>query len=143
MSTPEDEPWLLVNNSFKDVSVTVSVTFTPSFRSPFQITIVAEGKRLHYHKAVLAQHSRLVRQLLTEDAWCRCYDAVISLDSVSAAAVKYVMDLVYSGAGGMADTEAMADYRAVIEMLMIDTIVLGEARAEEEFNMDEFLNSMR
>ena len=90
----------------------------------------------------MAQHSRLVRQLLTEDAWCRCYDAVISLDSVSAAAVKYVMDLVYSGAGGMADTEAMADYRAVIEMLMIDTIVLGEARAEEEFNMDEFLNSM-
>ena len=107
---------------------------------------MAEGKRLHYHKAVLAQHSRLVRQLLTEDAWCRCYDAVISLDSVSAAGVKYVMDLVYSGAGGMADTGesgAMADYRAVIEMLMIDTIVLGDARAEEEFNMDDFLNSMR
>ena len=123
----------------------IDLHFIPSFHFPSQITIVAEGKRLHYHKAVLAQHSRLVRQLLTEDAWCRCYDAVISLDSVSAAAVKYVMDLVYSGAGGMADTGApgaMADYRAVIEMLMIDTIVLGEARAEEEFNMDEFLNSM-
>ena len=92
---------------------------------------------------MLAQHSRLVRQLLTEDAWCRCYDAIISLDSVSAAGVRYVMDLVYSGAGGMADTGepgAMADYRAVIEMLMIDTIVLGEARVEEEFNMAEFLN---
>jgi len=125
MGAAEEEPWLLVNNSFKD------------------ITIVAEGKKLLYHKAVLAQHSRLVRQLLTQDAWCRCYDVIISLDSVSAAGVKYVMDLVYSGAGGMADTgEAVADYRAVIEMLMIDTIVLGEARAEEEFNMAEFFNTI-
>ena len=102
---------------------------------------MAEGKKLLYHKAALAQHSRLVRQLLTEDAWCRCYDVIISLDTVSAAGVKYVMDLLYSGAGGMADTRehvAMADYRAIIEMLMIDTIVLGEASAEEEFNMEEF-----
>ena len=107
---------------------------------------MAEGKKLLYHKAVLAQHSRLVRQLLTEDAWCRCYDVIISLDTVSVASVRYVMDLVYSGAGGLAeagDPRAVADIRAVIEMLMIDTIVLGEASVQEDFNMAEFLNTMR
>ena len=95
---------------------------------------------------MLAQHSRLIRQLLTEDAWCRCYDVIISLDSVSAASVKYVMDLVYSGAGGLADTAESGssdDHRAIIEMLMIDTIVFGEARAEEDFKMAEFLNMAR
>ena len=102
---------------------------------------MAEGKKLLYHKAVLAQHSRLVRQLLTEDAWCRCYDVIISLDTVSVASVRYVMDLVYSGAGGL--VEAGANIRAVIEMLMIDTIVLGEASVQEDFNMAEFLNTMR
>ena len=107
---------------------------------------MAEGKKLLYHKAVLAQHSRLVRQLLTEDAWCRCYDVIISLDTVSVASVRYVMDLVYSGAGGLAeagDPVAGANIRAVIEMLMIDTIVLGEASVQEDFNMTEFLNTMR
>ena len=41
------------------------------------------------------------------------------------------------------DPGAGADIRAVIEMLMIDTIVLGEASVQEDFNMAEFLNTMR
>ena len=104
-----------------------------------------DGKKLLYHKAVLSQHSRVVRQLLTEDTWCKCFDVIISLDNVSLASVKYVMDLIYSGAGGWADNSVNAgDYKEVIKMLQIDTIVVSDLEEQDQnADLQEFLSILR
>jgi len=113
MSDSEDPlPWRMVNDVYRD------------------ITIVAEGMRLEYHKAVLVQHSRLLRQLITEKSWCGCQDVVISLDDVTASSVRNVMDLIYSGVGGVAGDRSK-DFTQVIDMLQIDTIVVSDVEMEE------------
>ena len=89
-----------------------------------------EDTRLSYHKAVLSQHSRLVRSLLQDEAWCQCYDVVISLDDVSLRDVKYVMELIYNGAGGIS-SQSHGDIKAVLSMLQIETILLDDLVVEE------------
>ena len=95
-----------------------------------QVTLVVEGSRLSYHKAVLSQHSRLVRSLLQDQAWCQCYDVVISLDGVSLRDVQFVMELIYSGAGGIS-SQSHGDIRPVLSMLEIDTILVDDLAVEE------------
>lgn len=110
MST--EEPWLLMKEVYRDV------------------TFVVAGSRLSYHKAVLSQHSRLIRSLLQDDGWCKCYDVVISLDDVGLNDVKAVMELIYNGTGGIS-SQNHGDIKAVISMLQIDTIVVDDLEAEE------------
>lgn len=113
MSESEDPlPWRMVNDVYRD------------------ITIIAEGKHLEFHKAVLVQHSRLLRQLITEKSWCGCQDVIISLDNVTASSVSNVMDLIYSGVGGVAG-ERNKDFKHVIDMLQIDTLVVSDIIMEE------------
>ena len=88
-----------------------------------------EGSRLSYHKAVLSQHSRLVRSLLEDDAWCKCYDVVISLDNVSLNDVKHVMELIYNGTGGIS-SQNHGDIKTVISMLQIETIIVDDLEAD-------------
>ena len=96
-----------------------------------------------YHKAVLAQHSRLVQQLLTSESWCPCHDVVISLDGVSLESVKYIMDLIYAGIGGLAAPQAKDEgFKEVLKMLMIDTIVVSDVEVEDNFNLQEFFDVM-
>lgn len=88
------------------------------------------GSKLSYHKAVLSQHSRLIRSLLQDDGWCQCYDVVLSLDDVSLEDVKFVMDLIYNGAGGLS-SQNHEDIKAVISMLQIDTVVVDDLQVDE------------
>ena len=88
------------------------------------------GSRLSYHKAVLSQHSALVRSLLQDTGWCQCCDVVITLDDVSLDDVKYVMDLIYNGAGGTSSQDN-GDIKHVVSMLQIETILVEELVAED------------
>ena len=63
---------------------------------------------------------------MTEKSWCNCQDVVISLDDVSIRGVKYVLDLIYSGYGNVASGDIPQDFKTVIEMLQIDTIVTSD-----------------
>lgn len=107
-----EEPWLLMKEVYRDV------------------TFIVAGRRLSYHKAVLNQHSRLIRSLLQDDGWCKCYDVVLSLDDVSLEDVKFVMDLIYNGAGGLSSQNHEA-IKAVISMLQIETIVVDDLQVDE------------
>ena len=71
-----------------------------------------------------------MRQLITEKSWCGCQDVVISLDDVTASSVRNVMDLIYSGVGGVAGDRSK-DFTQVIDMLQIDTIVVSDVEMEE------------
>ena len=147
MLTTEVDPWLQITDLYRDVSIQIFRFFKwPNLTLLLhQLTLVVDGKKLLYHKAVLSQHSRVVRQLLTEDTWCKCFDVIISLDNVSLASVKYVMDLIYSGAGGWADNSANAgDYKEVIKMLQIDTIVVSDLEEQDQnAELQEFLSILR
>ena len=144
MLTAEIDPWLQITDLYRDVSIKIIILML-LFMFCLKLTLVVEGKKLLYHKAVLSQHSRVVRQLLTEDTWCKCYDVIVSLDNVSLASVKYVMDLIYAGAGGLADSSASAgDYKEVIKMLQIDTIVVSDLEEQDQnAELQEFLNILR
>ena len=96
----------------------------------FQVTFIISGSKLSYHKAVLSQHSRLIRSLLQDDSWCKCYDVVLSLDDVSLEDVKFVMELIYNGTGGLS-SQNHGDIRDVISMLQIETIVVDDLEVEE------------
>ena len=147
MLTTEVDPWLQITDLYRDVSIQIFrfIEWPNLTLLLHQLTLVVDGKKLLYHKAVLSQHSRVVRQLLTEDTWCKCFDVIISLDNVSLASVKYVMDLIYSGAGGWADNSANAgDYKEVIKMLQIDTIVVSDLEEQDQnADLQEFLSILR
>lgn len=147
MLTTEVDPWLQITDLYRDVSIQIFrfIEWPNLTLLLHQLTLVVDGKKLLYHKAVLSQHSRVVRQLLTEDTWCKCFDVIISLDNVSLASVKYVMDLIYSGAGGWADNSANAgDYKEVIKMLQIDTIVVSDLEEQDQnAELQEFLSILR
>jgi len=118
----ELEPWGIVRQLYPD------------------LVLVVEGQRLMYHQAVLAQHSSLLKDLMLRTGCCKCHgeecrrisdDVVVSLTDVSAAQVQYVMDIIYSGGGSMAgDVE---EYKQVLRMLAIDTVVLDEVEVQEGF----------
>merc|ERR1719402_324350 len=70
-------------------------------------------------------------QCLREECRRISDDVVVSLTDVSAAQVQYVMDIIYSGGGSMAgDVE---EYKEVLRMLAIDTVVLDEVEVQEGF----------
>ena len=126
-----EEPWLLMKEVYRDVSQHSgrSVKLFNNLLTS-QVTFIVAGSRLSYHKAVLNQHSRLIRSLLQDDGWCKCYDVVLSLDDVSLEDVKFVMDLIYNGAGGLSSQNHEA-IKAVISMLQIETIVVDDLQVEE------------
>jgi len=127
----ETDPWKMINNLFPD------------------LVFLVEGKKLYFHQAVVAQHSVLVKSLLLKNSCCKCFgvdcsrnagNVFITIDGVKIDTVQYVMDLVYSGSGSIAgDTE---DYKSVIDMLQIDTILLGDIEAPLGFNMEEIVSDI-
>ena len=54
---------------------------------------------------------------------------VLSLDDVSPEDVKFVMDLIYNGAGGFS-SQKHEDLKAVISMLQIDTILVDDLEVD-------------
>ena len=68
--------------------------------------------------------------MLQDDGWCKCYDVVLSLDDVTLEDVKFVMDLLYNGAGGLS-SQKHEDIKAVVSMLQIDTIVVEDLEVDE------------
>merc|ERR1712076_112165 len=57
------------------------------------------------------------------------------MGDVKIAIVQYVMDIIYSGSGNITgDTE---EYRRVLDMLKIDTIVVDEMDSTEGCTLDE------
>ena len=59
-----------------------------------QITIVAEGQNLKCHKVVLATHSKVISDIVT-DSECSC-DITITLDEVSVQSVQFILDYLYA-----------------------------------------------
>lgn len=120
------EPWNLVNKLYPD------------------LVLIVEGKKLYYHQAVLAQHSSLLKTLLLKSGCCKCHgedcrrsseNIFISLGEVKISTVQYVMDIIYSGSGAIAgDTE---EYRAVIDMIKIHTLVVEDLDSSEGFVLEE------
>jgi len=127
----ETEPWKIINHLFPD------------------LVFLVEGKKLYYHQAVLAQHSQLAKSLLLKNSCCKCYgvdcsrnagNVFITLDSVKINTVQYVMDIIYSGSGNIAgDTE---EYKSVVDMLKIHTIVVDSVDAQEGFIMEEIISEV-
>jgi len=127
----ESEPWKIVSHLFPD------------------LVFLVEGKKLYYHQAVIAQHSQLVRSLLIKTSCCKCQGAdcsrnagnvFISLDGVKIETVQYVMDMIYAGSGNIAgDTD---DYKHVLEMLQINTIVVDALNSFEGFVLEEILSEV-
>ena len=121
-----EEPWRFLSDQYRD------------------LTLMVQGEKLCYHKAVLAQHSRLVRHILTDNSWCQCNEVIINLDDVEVESVKYVMDLIYAGVGGFANpTGKDKQFKDVLKMLLIDTIVMSNVEVEESFNLEEFCDVLR
>eukprot|EP00092_Neocalanus_flemingeri_P041110 GFUD01044768.1.p1 GENE.GFUD01044768.1~~GFUD01044768.1.p1 ORF type:complete len:581 (-),score=135.69 GFUD01044768.1:143-1885(-) len=127
----ETEPWKIINHLFPD------------------LVFLVEGKKLYYHQAVLAQHSQLVKSLLLKNSCCKCFgvdcsrnagNVFITLDSVKVNTVQYVMDMIYAGGGNIAgDTD---DYKSVVDMLHIDTILVDAVDAPEGFIMEEIISEI-
>eukprot|EP00092_Neocalanus_flemingeri_P025243 GFUD01027375.1.p1 GENE.GFUD01027375.1~~GFUD01027375.1.p1 ORF type:complete len:573 (-),score=125.95 GFUD01027375.1:92-1810(-) len=127
----ETEPWKIINHLFPD------------------LVFLVEGKKLYYHQAVLAQHSQLVKSLLLKNSCCKCFgvdcsrnagNVFITLDSVKVNMVQYVMDMIYAGGGNIAgDTD---DYKSVVDMLHIDTILVDALDAPEGFIMEEIISEI-
>jgi len=127
----ETEPWKMVNHLFPD------------------LVFLVEGKKLYYHQAVIAQHSELVRNILLKNNCCKCGGAdcsrnagniFISLDDVKINTVQYVMDMIYAGSGGIAgDTD---DYKSVLGMLQINTIVVDALDSLEGFVLEDILQQV-
>jgi len=127
----ETEPWKMVNHLFPD------------------LVFLVEGKKLYYHQAVIAQHSELVRNILLKNNCCKCGGAdcsrnagniFISLDGVKINTVQYVMDMIYAGSGGIAgDTD---DYKSVLGMLQINTIVVDALDSLEGFVLEDILHQV-
>jgi len=127
----ETEPWKMVNHLFPD------------------LVFLVEGKKLYYHQAVIAQHSELVRNILLKNNCCKCGGAdcsrnagniFISLDDVKINTVQYVMDMIYAGSGSIAgDTD---DYKSVLGMLQINTIVVDALDSLEGFVLEEILQQV-
>lgn len=121
----EAEPWKIVNHLFPD------------------LVLVVEGKKLYYHQAVLVQHSALVKSLLLQSSCCKCGgsecsrnsgNVFITLDNVRVTTVQYVMDFIYTGGGSLAgDTE---EYKKVVDMLQINTIIVDKVDAPDGFDID-------
>merc|ERR1719318_773178 len=114
---------------------------------PVQLVFLVEGKKLYYHQAVLAQHSQLVKSLLVKTSCCKCKgvdcsrnagNVFVTLDGVKTDTVQYVMDMIYAGSGNMAgDTE---DYKSVLDMLQINTIVVDALNSFEGFILEEIFS---
>jgi len=127
----ETEPWKMVNHLFPD------------------LVFLVEGKKLYYHQAVIAQHSELVRNILLKNNCCKCGGAdcsrnagniFISLDGVKINTVQYVMDMIYAGSGSIAgDTD---DYKSVLGMLQINTIVVDALDSLEGFVLEDILHQV-
>jgi len=125
----ETEPWKMISHLFPD------------------LVFLVEGKKLYYHQAVLAQHSQLVKSLLTKTSCCKCNgvdcsrnagNVFITLDGVKTDTVQYVMDMIYAGSGNMVgDTE---DYKSVLDMLQINTIVVDALNSFEGFILEEIFS---
>ena len=108
---------------------------------------LVEGKKLYYHQAVLAQHSQLVKSLLLKNSCCKCAgvdcsrnagNVFMTLDGVKTDTVQYVMDMIYAGSGNMTgDTE---DYKSVLDMLQINTIVVDALNSFEGFILEEIFS---
>ena len=124
-----EEPWLLMKEVYRDVSQQKKFRQFRGLISFLKVTFIVAGSKLSYHKAVLTQHSRLIRSLLQDTGWCQCYDVVLSLDDVSPEDVKFVMDLIYNGAGGFS-SQKHEDLKAVISMLQIDTILVDDLEVD-------------
>jgi len=111
------------------------------------LVFLVEGKKLYYHQAVLAQHSQLVKSLLSKTSCCKCNgvdcsrnagNVFITLDGVKTDTVQYVMDMIYAGSGNMVgDTE---DYKSVLDMLQINTIVVDALNSFEGFILEEIFS---
>jgi len=122
----DTEPWKIINHLFPD------------------LVLVVDGKKLYYHQAVLVQHSALVKSLLLKSSCCKCGgrdcsrnsgNVFITLDNVKVETVQYVMDIIYTGGGNMAgDTE---EYKKVVEMLQVDTILVDTLEAPEGFVIED------
>ena len=127
-----EEPWLLMKEVYRDVSLhyTTGKDQSKGLIKSSQVTFIVAGSSLSYHKAVLSQHSGLIRSLLQDEGWCKCYDVVLSLDDVSLEDVKFVMELIYNGAGGLS-SQNHGDIKAVISMLQIETIVVDDLEVDE------------
>jgi len=127
----ETEPWKIVNHLFPD------------------LVFLVEGKKLYYHQAVIAQHSQIVRSILLKNNCCKCGgvdcsrnagNIFITLDDVNIDTVQYVMDMIYAGSGSIAgDTQ---DYKNVLDMLQINTIVVDALSSQEGFVLEEILNQV-
>ena len=124
-----EEPWLLMKEVYRDVSQQKKFRQFRGLISFLKVTFIVAGSKLSYHKAVLTQHSRLIRSLLQDTGWCQCYDVVLSLDDVSPEDVKFVRDLIYNGAGGFS-SQKHEDLKAVISMLQIDTILVDDLEVD-------------
>ena len=66
--------------------------------------------------------------------------AFLTIDGVKADTVQYVMDMIYAGSGSMAgDTE---DFKCVLDMLEINTIVVDTSTSLDVSKLEEILQTI-
>merc|ERR1712096_487410 len=129
----QDNPWSLIGQSYTD------------------LTFVIGGVRHHYHQAILAQHSSMLRDMLAMARCCKCLGAecmhesremVITLDNVNEEVFKVVMEIVYDGCGKVPDE--VDEFKSIVNMLNLDSLFVrdrkdenGNKKKDDEIKVDQ------